>query len=459
MFDFFCYFVINKKMSDYLSKEPEKKRTKPLFEITKNRKPSLEKLTPENKLKLLLWLAEIQNWQEIDNKDEITIFEVKKNYKKIRENKETSNEELERLRAGITKFKGSPEFWKHDYKNPETYQNDELVLLKLLYRIGFKNEVENIVDKVIQEGIKPIIIKTLRENKKIDNRASSALYESIWYMEQMNFSAENQNVIFETIQEIELLYRNKERKSEKNPHQQDLKELSFNHLVRVQRITWALLESSQFNNFAEFPEKDRREAEKILNNPEEILKLSLIALGHDLLEDGKFENPAKLTEFLKKIVKKHLPEERVDTLIDEVVDSINRLNTHNFINQDGTRNYDVYINGGSFINQNGEEQTVRPLTFMERLVKFSDISHNYQTKIKTTSENEFKNKELQNKIPTYMKFIGKHLYLAKNLPWRITNNMMKFNLSTLIQYEEWQKLLKIHQQKNIPENLDNWNLK
>jgi hypothetical protein len=434
----------------------------PLFLNTQNRNPNLSQLDPENRLKLYLWLIEIQDWEKYEQEKEITKKEVIKIYKKNRADEEISDNELLRFRAGITKFKDDPDFWKHDYSNSETYSKDEIVLLKVLYRVGVKNKVFEIINSRtnsidIDEGYKMLkqsIINTLRNNDKLDNRASNELFENIWYMEEMDFPTKHQNLIFDAIQKIELPYRNKERKKEQNSKQPHLKELSINHLLRVQRITWGLLESAKYKNFAEFPQNDSTEIQKILDNPREMLKISLISLGHDLLEDNlkdaddNFQNPAKLSDFLKKIALKYLSEEEVEAIIPEVVESINRLNTKNFTDENNERDYNVYLNGRG---NPGDKDYVRPLNFAEKLVKISDISHNYQTHAvhpKNSAKNE-----------AYARFVKGNIHLMKLLPQRILgkffmNNPELVDDKTLFKY--WRSVLNLVdiEQAKIENNTD-----
>ena len=298
---------------------------------------------------------------------------------------------------GITKFKNSKDF-------------QEFIENKKEGKINIIN-IENVWNKIllcdsgsVKRKLNRVFLsktKKIEQNieKNVDARISHHLKKNIWLMEKMELKNDQKNIILDFISSIEPMYRKGARKIERSQQDPNKKELHFNHFLRVMRIALGIADASKYKNFAR--SKEYKDFKSLAEKPDELFKLALKALVHDLIEDSKL-NKKELTDLLNNIIGKY-PDLNCSGLTSEIAESSDRLNSKNYEDENEERDYKTYLWGNPAKN-------VRPLYFHEKIVKISDIFHNYQTTVNTYNKH---------KIEMYDKFVGENIYIVKFIPNRI----------------------------------------
>lgn len=424
---------------DELSNNKELNPKVSLLKLGKELFPLLKDLTPQNRLKFLANNLEIQDYQENHFPDFRNFWRV---YLKIENNSGITREELTKFQGSLTFYKQDEEIWKYLLSNDEKLNRTRSVLMKAILLNDTKNNINDVLKLDKTYGIKPenardfdeieaIIIKTAYENKDIDSRANNNYARNILFFEKLNMPANYTNLFYDFADTIELYYRTKSRKNEQNKFYPKEKELSSNHLLRVNRFGLGIM-AEAWQNPAKFSTEDQRELEIRKNNALEILKDSLLDIAHDLIEDD-FLTKEELYELLLKISRSYVDENIAQEISREISQSADRLNSHNFHfkkednikkeKKKSPRNYNVYLNGGVVKYDNVGEETVRPLNFREKFTKIKDMIHNWQTAVKTNKPE---------KIKVYLKFIAENIHYLELLRSDSINNILKYNLDNLV---------------------------
>lgn len=176
----------------------------------------------------------------------------------------------------------------------------------------------------------------------LDLRVSRQMDETIWYMEKMKISASGRDAVIRTLLSIEPLYRGKERKFQRNKTEPDRRETAFNHFLGVLRTSLGLIDLARKNqdllppNAVKFFEH--------FSSEEARLEICLTAATHDVVEDGVIDSDG-LRSLLRKCIplaKANSPTLDTNLLLNNCLINSFQLDTHNFVEDDGERDYPDY---------------------------------------------------------------------------------------------------------------------
>lgn len=429
-----------KNSLDELSNNKELNNEVSLLKLGEKLFPLLKDLTPQNRLKFLANNLEIQDYQENHFPDFRSFWRI---YLKIEKNQEITREELTKFQGSLTFYKQDEEIWEYLSKE-ENLNRTRSVIMKAVLLNDIKNNIKNTLKLTKKYGtgldnatyfdeIEPIIIKTAYKNENIDSRANNNYARNILFFEKLNMPADYTNLFYDFADTIELYYRTKTRENEQNKLYPEKKELSSNHLLRVNRFGLGII-AEAWQNPAKFSAEDQAEFLERQTNPLDILKDSLLDIAHDIIEDD-FLTKEELYELLLKISKRYVDKNIAQEISRKISQSADRLNSHNFHfkkednikkeKRGNTRNYNVYLNGGIMKYDDGGEETVRPLNFREKFTKIKDMIHNWQTAVKTNKPE---------KIKVYLKFIAENIHYLELLEYNSINNILKYNLANFLKF-------------------------